>query len=88
MWGERCGVRDVGRDPSHLHHVLDRQHGVQLEHEEPIRALGQLQRILEGINSGRLAPVIDSVFDAEDVAKAHQYIHDGKNIGKVLLRFK
>lgn len=50
--------------------------------------LKQLQRILEGINSGRLAPVIDSVFDAEDVAKAHQYIHDGKNIGKVLLRFK
>ena len=50
--------------------------------------LKQLQRILEGINSGRLAPVIDSIFDAEDVAKAHQYIHDGKNIGKVLLRFK
>ena len=27
-------------------------------------------------------------FDAEDAAKAHQYIHDGKNTGKVLLRFK
>ena len=33
-------------------------------------------------------PIIDSVFDARDVAKAHQYIHDGKNIGKVLLRFE
>lgn len=50
--------------------------------------LKQLERILEGIHSGALAPVIDSVFEAEDVAKAHQYIHDGKNIGKVLLRFK
>jgi NADPH:quinone reductase-like Zn-dependent oxidoreductase len=50
--------------------------------------LKQLERILEGIHSGVLAPVIDSVFEAEDVAKAHQYIHDGKNIGKVLLRFK
>ena len=48
----------------------------------------QLHTILKGVNEGALAPVIDSVFDAEDVAKAHQYIHDGKNIGKVLLRFK
>jgi NADPH:quinone reductase-like Zn-dependent oxidoreductase len=48
----------------------------------------QLQRILEGIISGALSPVIDSVFDVENVAEAHQYLHDAKNIGKVLLRFK
>lgn len=50
--------------------------------------LEQLQNILKGIESGHLNPVIDSIFDAEDAAKAHQHIHDGKNIGKVLLRFK
>jgi NADPH:quinone reductase-like Zn-dependent oxidoreductase len=49
---------------------------------------GQMERIVNGIKEGALAPVIDSVFDARDVAKAHQYIHDGKNIGKVLLRFE
>ena len=49
---------------------------------------GQLQRIMDGMMSGALSPVIDSVFDVEDVAKAHQYLHDAKNIGKVLLRFK
>tara|TARA_B100001093_G_scaffold181824_1_gene174471 strand:+ start:28391 stop:29410 length:1020 start_codon:yes stop_codon:yes gene_type:complete len=48
----------------------------------------QLNSILKGIKSGTLAPIIDSVFDAEDIADAHQYIHDGKNTGKVLLRFK
>ena len=48
----------------------------------------QLHKIMEGIKLGHLKPVIDSVFDAEDVADAHQYIHDAKNIGKVLLRFK
>ena len=48
----------------------------------------QLYKIMDGIKSGHLKPVIDSVFDAEDVADAHQYIHDAKNIGKVLLRFK
>ena len=50
--------------------------------------LEQLQRVMEGVLSGALKPVIDTVFDVEDVAKAHQYLHDGKNIGKVLLRFK
>ena len=48
----------------------------------------QLQRILEGIKVGALDPVIDSIFAVEDAAKAHQHIHDAKNIGKVLLRFK
>ena len=47
----------------------------------------QIYRIMEGVKDGHLKPVIDSVFDAKDVAEAHQYIHDGKNIGKVLLRF-
>ncbi|MFB1005319.1 MAG: zinc-binding dehydrogenase [Candidatus Poseidoniaceae archaeon] len=50
--------------------------------------LNHLERILEGVTGGHLSPVIDSVFEAEDVAKAHQHLHDGKNIGKVLLRFK
>ena len=47
----------------------------------------QLNRIMEGIEQGHLKPVIDSVFEAKDAAKAHQHIHDAKNIGKVLLKF-
>ena len=47
----------------------------------------QLARIVEGIQSGHLKPIIDQVFDAKHVQEAHQYIHDAKNIGKVLLRF-
>ncbi len=48
----------------------------------------QLHRIMEGIKLGKLTPVIDSIFDAEQVAEAHQHLHDAKNTGKVLLRFK
>ena len=48
----------------------------------------QLHRIMDGVKGGHLKPVIDSVFSAKDVAKAHQHIHDAKNIGKVLLSFK
>ena len=48
----------------------------------------QLHRIIEGINAGKLDPVIDSIFPVEQAALAHQHIHDAKNIGKVLLSFK
>ena len=48
----------------------------------------QLHRIIEGINAGKLDPVIDSIFPVEQAAQAHQHIHDAKNIGKVLLSFK
>ena len=48
----------------------------------------QLARIVEGIQTGHLEPTIDWVFDANEVQEAHQYIHDAKNIGKVLLKFE
>ena len=48
----------------------------------------QLNHIIEGINQGVLDPVVDSIFAVEDASNAHQYIHDAKNIGKVLLGFK
>lgn len=47
----------------------------------------QLARIVEGIQSGHLEPIVDSVFPAEAVRDAHQHLHDAKNIGKVLLQF-
>ena len=44
--------------------------------------------LLALLKVGALDPVIDSIFTVEDAAKAHQHIHDAKNVGKVLLRFK
>ena len=48
----------------------------------------QLERIVEGIQTGHLEPIVDTVFPAEQVQAAHQHIHDAKNIGKVLLKFE
>jgi NADPH:quinone reductase-like Zn-dependent oxidoreductase len=47
----------------------------------------QMENIIKGMKEGALVPIIDSIYDANDVALAHQHIHDGKNIGKVLLKF-
>jgi putative PIG3 family NAD(P)H quinone oxidoreductase len=36
--------------------------------------------------SGELKPIIDSVFDWEEVVKAHRYMEANKNIGKIVLK--
>ncbi|WP_242926743.1 NAD(P)H-quinone oxidoreductase [Pontibacter vulgaris] len=35
---------------------------------------------------GQLSPVIDTVYDWEEVAKAHRYMETNQNIGKIVLR--
>jgi len=40
----------------------------------------------EKFENGRLAPVIDSVFDMSRIADAHAYLATNQNCGKVLLR--
>ncbi len=49
--------------------------------------INQLQkRFGAALQSGEIKPIIDKVFDWKDVAQAHQYIEDNKNMGKVVLR--
>lgn len=40
----------------------------------------------ERLATGRLQPVIDSVFDWKDVAQAHKYMESNQNTGKIVLR--
>jgi len=42
-------------------------------------------KVMEWFHSGAIEPVVDKVFSFQQAAQAHQYIHDHKNIGKVLL---
>jgi putative PIG3 family NAD(P)H quinone oxidoreductase len=41
---------------------------------------------LEKFNSGKLKPIIDKVYDWKDVAEAHKYMEQNKNIGKIVLK--
>ena len=40
---------------------------------------------LERFKDGKLKPVIDSVFNWDEAAKAHKYMEENKNIGKIVL---
>ncbi len=44
-----------------------------------------LEEIIRLYSEGIVCPVIDATFSFEDVAKAHHYIQDRKNFGKVIL---
>lgn len=41
---------------------------------------------LTKFSSGQIAPVVDTVFDWEEVDKAHRYMESNANIGKIVLR--
>ena len=61
--------------------------GVNLGHlwGEMERVGGWLASLLELYEQGVINPIVDSTFAFEDADKAHHYIQDRKNIGKVLL---
>jgi NADPH:quinone reductase-like Zn-dependent oxidoreductase len=44
----------------------------------------QMERLVQGVMEGHLEPVIDCIMPLEEAVAAHQRLHDGKNIGKVL----
>jgi NADPH:quinone reductase-like Zn-dependent oxidoreductase len=45
----------------------------------------QLEEIFRLYHAGKVKPVIGKTFDLKEAAAAHQYIHDRKNVGKVVL---
>jgi synaptic vesicle membrane protein VAT-1 len=65
-------------------------HGINmlvLTEADPVRMRGKMADILRGVADGGLAPVIAERFplSAEGAQKAHHYLQDRRNIGKVVL---
>lgn len=44
------------------------------------------QKVLNHLETGKLNPIIDKIFDIEDIGKAHAYMESNSNIGKILLK--
>ena len=46
-----------------------------------------MEQIFQGVSTGELQAVLDKVFrlDRDGAVEAHQYLHDRKNLGKVVL---
>ncbi len=61
-------------------------HLLHLQEREGLLAPA-LEEIYRGVAAGELRPVVDRVypFDREGAAEAHSYLHERRNLGKVLL---
>ncbi|WP_440999506.1 zinc-binding dehydrogenase [Fodinibius sp. SL11] len=62
--------------------------GVNLGHlwHEPKKAKIWMNQILKGVEEDWVNPHVDATFQFDQVAEAHRYIEERKNIGKVILR--
>lgn len=49
---------------------------------------GEMDELFRMYTAGQIKPVIGKVFPLDQAAAAHRYIHDRKNIGKVILTVK
>jgi len=49
---------------------------------------GEMDEIFRMYTGGKIKPVIGKTFPLASAAAAHQYIHERKNIGKVILAVK
>lgn len=47
---------------------------------------GPLQRIVDGVQSGRYHPVVDRVFALDEIVAAHRYMEANRATGKVVVR--
>ncbi|MGM0589060.1 MAG: zinc-binding dehydrogenase [Bacteroidota bacterium] len=70
--------------------LLDQNHGVfgvNLGHlwHEPEKSRIWFKQLINGVEEGWIQPHVDKTFSFDDVAKAHAYIENRKNIGKVIL---
>ncbi|HEY7680117.1 MAG TPA: zinc-binding dehydrogenase [Terriglobia bacterium] len=48
---------------------------------------GDLLRVLQQVEAGKLRAVVDRVFPFTEVARAHEYVESGQHFGKVILSF-
>jgi len=46
---------------------------------------GAFEDLVRGANEGVYRPVVDRTFPLEQAGEAHRYLHDRRNIGKVVL---
>ena len=61
-------------------------HLLHLQEREELLLPG-LEEIYQGIESGELRPVLDSTYPLtrDGAVQAHRYIHERRNLGKVVL---
>ena len=84
-WGGRlvlCGATTGPKAQMDLRHVFFKQWQIM---GSTMGSLDDFPKILRGFDAGTYRPVVDTEFELSDIRKAHQYVENRKQFGKVLL---
>jgi zinc-binding alcohol dehydrogenase/oxidoreductase len=77
-----CGATSGPNPPAQLHRIWWKQltvYGSTMGTREDFEGAYEL------VASGRAKPVVDRIFPLEEAAAAHEYLEDGRQLGKVVL---
>jgi zinc-binding alcohol dehydrogenase/oxidoreductase len=78
-----CGATSGPNPPANLHRIFWKQLSI-LGSTMGTRA--DFAAVYDLVASGKAKPIVDRVFPLEEVAEAHRYLEEGRQLGKVVLR--
>jgi NADPH:quinone reductase-like Zn-dependent oxidoreductase len=78
-----CGATSGGEGVTDLKHLFYRQLSLL---GSTMGNKGDFPEILKHVNSGKLKAVVDREFALDEVAKAHEYLENQKQFGKVMIK--
>jgi zinc-binding alcohol dehydrogenase/oxidoreductase len=78
-----CGATSGPNPPANLHRIFWKQLSI-LGSTMGTRA--DFAAVYDLVASGRAKPIVDRVFPLEEVADAHRYLEESRQLGKVVLR--
>lgn len=87
-WGGRlvtCGATSGPNIKMDMRHIFIKQQEIL---GSTMGSIDELLEICERMRTGALKPIVDRVFDFQDVAWAHEYLAKQKPFGKVVLKWK
>ena len=77
-----CGATTGSQVSINLSHLFFKQQSIL---GSTMSNISSFKKVMEKINQRQYSPMIDMVFHASDIQKAHQRIEDRKNLGKIAI---
>lgn len=78
-----CGTTSGGTAQIDIRFLFVRQHSLMGSY---MGGKSELDQVIKHLESGKLKPVVDTIFPLEKTREAHQQMLDRKNFGKIVLK--
>lgn len=77
-----CGATTGAEAKFDIRHLFSKQQSIL---GSTMGSVNSLDKMLELYKEGKVKPIVDKIFQLEDVQLAHEYLESGNQIGKVIL---